>query len=160
MPLADCVAATRTYTLHPGDVVLAERGDRVETLLGSCIAIALTDPRYTIGAMCHFVHHRQLNAERRPDTTYADWAVAEMYRLLRQRGINPLLCVAYVVGGGNMFPHIVTARHVGQDNARWALARLAEDGIHVVHQDTGGSHYRRMAWTVGPELPAVEHIAV
>ena len=38
------------HTLHPGDVVCAERGDRMETLLGSCVAVVLTDPRRTVGA--------------------------------------------------------------------------------------------------------------
>jgi chemotaxis protein CheD len=47
------------YTLHPGDVACGERGDRLETLLGSCVAIILTDPRRTIGAMCHIVHAGQ-----------------------------------------------------------------------------------------------------
>jgi chemotaxis protein CheD len=31
-------------TLHPGDVVLGLRGDRLQTLLGSCVAVVLTDP--------------------------------------------------------------------------------------------------------------------
>ena len=37
--------------LNPGDVAVGQRGDRLETLLGSCVAIVLTDPRRTIGAM-------------------------------------------------------------------------------------------------------------
>ena len=44
------------HVLHPGDVACGERGERFETLLGSCVAIVLTDPRRTIGAMCHIVH--------------------------------------------------------------------------------------------------------
>jgi hypothetical protein len=46
------------YLLHPGDVVCAERGDTLETLLGSCIAVLLSDRKRTIAAMCHIVHCR------------------------------------------------------------------------------------------------------
>ena len=44
------------HVLHPGGVACGERGERFETLLGSCVAIVLTDPRRTVGAMCHIVH--------------------------------------------------------------------------------------------------------
>ncbi|MCU0686006.1 MAG: hypothetical protein MUF34_27800, partial [Polyangiaceae bacterium] len=52
--IAPC--ATSVHTLMPGDVACADRGERMETLLGSCIAIVLTDRRNTVGAMCHIVH--------------------------------------------------------------------------------------------------------
>jgi chemotaxis protein CheD len=35
-------------TLLPGDVAVGARGMRLETLLGSCVAIVLTDPRRTV----------------------------------------------------------------------------------------------------------------
>ena len=41
-----------THVLHPGDVVCVERGERVETLLGSCVAVVLTDARRSIAAVC------------------------------------------------------------------------------------------------------------
>lgn len=46
----------RRLTLHPGDVACVDRGERLDTLLGSCVAILLTDPQRSVGAMCHVVH--------------------------------------------------------------------------------------------------------
>ena len=46
----------QVFTLHPGDVAVGVRGDRLETLLAAGVAIVLTDPRRTVGAMCHVVH--------------------------------------------------------------------------------------------------------
>jgi chemotaxis protein CheD len=148
------------HTLHPGDVACGARGERFETLLGSCVAIILTDPRRTIGAMCHIVHASRPADEAAQTGAYAHVALASMYAHLQARGIAPRLCEAYVYGGGNMFPNLVRDGHVGDANARWALGALAEDGIRVVQHDLGGNTYRRLAWTVGPDTPQVIAVAV
>jgi chemotaxis protein CheD len=143
-------------TLHPGDVAIGQRGDRLETLLGSCVAIVLTDPRRTLGAMCHIVHSkRPVSGAQAHSTAYADVALARMCALLRSRGIEPTLCEAYVYGGGNMFPDLCVEGHVGQANARWALETLAQEGVPVLIHDLGGCSYRKLSWTVGPDRPQV-----
>ena len=142
-------------TLLPGEVCLGTRGDWLETLLGSCVAIVLTDPRRTVGAMCHIVHTRDaLDAEH---ATGASAAVAlrSMTALLEARGITPRLCEAYVYGGGNMFPQLPSVPHIGDDNAAWALAALESLGVDVIDCDLGGEVYRRLSWQVGPDAPAV-----
>jgi chemotaxis protein CheD len=149
-----------THTLHPGDVACADQGERLETLLGSCVAIVLTDPRRTVGAMCHIVHARRAATTAQESGAYAHVALASMYTLLRARGIEPRLCEAYVYGGGNMFPGLVRQGHVGDANARWALDALADDGIRVLLNDLGGNTYRRLSWTVGPDLPQVTAVPV
>jgi chemotaxis protein CheD len=147
------------HTLHPGDVASGTRGDRFVTLLGSCVAVILTDPRRTVGAMCHIVHSTPNdNAPR--DSAWGDVALDVMYELLRERGIEPRLCEAYVYGGGNMFPGLFSGSHVGENNARWTLETLALDGVRVVHQDLGGNAYRRLSWTVGPAAPEVTAVDV
>jgi chemotaxis protein CheD len=148
-----------THTLHPGDVACGARGDRLVTLLGSCVAVVMTDPRRSVGAMCHIVHAsaregRHTTATPR-DSAWGDVALGVMYELLRERGITPQLCEAYVYGGGNMFPGQFTAGHVGDSNARWTLQALAADGVRVLHHDLGGQSYRKLSWTVGPDAPEV-----
>ncbi len=150
----------QSYTLHPGDVVCGERGDRLETLLGSCVAIILTDPRRTVGAMCHIVHAGRSVSTTPANAAYADVALATMYRLLRDRGIDPTQCEAYLYGGGNMFPDLVSHGHVGERNARWVCDALAEDGVRVLAQDLGGCAYRRLSWTVGMDAPQVTSVPV
>ena len=152
--------AGTVHVLHPGDVVCADRGDRLETLLGSCVAIVLTDPRRTVGVMCHIVHSRPASSAARASGAHADVALAAMYTLLRARCIEPTQCEAYVYGGGNMFPGIFMQSHVGDDNTEWALDALADDGIPVLLNDVGGDTYRRLAWTVGPDLPQVIAIPI
>ncbi len=143
-----------THVLHPGDVVCVERGERVETLLGSCVAVVLTDARRSIAAVCHLVH-----AGDGATTAHGAAALHAMEGLLGARGFNAQHCEAYVYGGGNMFPALVTgAHHVGLSNVRWALAELADRGVPVLAQDVGGDGYRRFAWTVGPGAPEVRQM--
>lgn len=148
------------HTLLPGDVVCADSGERLETLLGSCVSIVLTDRRRTIGAMCHIVHARPAPAHAAKPAAFADFAVDSMYRQLRDRGFSPRLCDAFVYGGGNMFPDLVDESHVGDHNGRSVLDRLQQDGVHIVHVDLGGTTYRKLGWTIGPGMPEVTAVAV
>ena len=142
-------------TLHPGDIAVGERGDRFETLLGSCVSIILSDPRRTIGAMCHFVHARTPVAGPSDDTAHAQAAFDAMVARLAERGLAARLCDAYVIGGGNMFPQLDPDAAIGDDNVDRALALLASSGIRVIAQDVGGDFYRRVRWSVGPDAPEV-----
>lgn len=157
-PQLAAFGATRT-TLYPGDVACGMRGDRFETLLGSCIAVVLTDPRRTVGAMCHIVHSTSAGSTPR-DSAWGDVALDLMYDLLRERGITPHLCEAYIYGGGNMFPGLCQGEHVGASNARWVLQALAAGGVRVLLQDVGGNTYRRLSWTVGPDAPQATAVTV
>jgi chemotaxis protein CheD len=150
----------RVHTLHPGHVVCADPGERLETLLGSCIAVVLTDPRRTLGVMCHIVHASPDNSPARNSASHADTALRRMFALLLERGAVPRLCEAYVYGGGNMFPALFPCRHVGASNASTVLDALAAEGVRVLTQDVGGPTYRRLRWTVGPGLPQVIAVEV
>jgi chemotaxis protein CheD len=142
--------------LMPGDIAVGLVGDQLKTLLGSCVSIILTDPRRTVGAMCHIVHVGKPNMANTRNTAYGSVAMQELFARLQHLGISPKLCQAYVYGGGNMFPHLFSKRHVGDANVEWALAFLAEHHITVLHQDLGGHGYRKVAWTVGADAPMVE----
>jgi chemotaxis protein CheD len=152
-------AGPALHTLHPGDVACGQRGERFATLLGSCVAVVLTDPRRTVGAMCHFVHSSQAGSGSR-DSAWGNVAMETMFGLLRERGIDPRFCEAYVFGGGNMFPGLVGEGHVGAKNASWALDALAQAGIRVLQHDLGGNRYRRLSWAVGSEGPQVTAVQV
>lgn len=149
------------YTLHPGDVALGTAGDRLETLLGSCVAVILTDPRRTVGVMCHIVHTGSVSSHVKKTSAHADVAFQAMYQLLLECGITPSLCEAYVHGGGNMFPGQPNPPvDVGRNNARWVLDSLADKGIRILSQDVGGTTYRRLSWLVGPDAPVVTSVQV
>lgn len=154
----------RSITLHPGDVACVDRGDRLETLLGSCVSILLTDPRRTLGAMCHVVHAGHPPPERPADTAYGEAALAHLGRCLRRRGIDPRQCQAWVYGGGNMFPDRIgdapEQGNIGAVNALWAMQAVQAAGIEVLGASVGGHAYRKLRWTVGPDAPVVDAVAL
>jgi chemotaxis protein CheD len=147
------------YVLHPGDLALAFDGERLETLLGSCVSVVLTDPHRTVGAMCHIVNAIEPGPTQKNDTAFASAAMRQMFAKLRSVGIEPRLCHAYVFGGGNMFPKMFNTRHVGEANVEWVMKFLRQHRIPVLAESVGGNFYRKVAWTVGsPELQ-VETVA-
>ncbi len=160
MSFENCRCSPLDHTLHPGDVICAERGDRLYTLLGSCVAVVLTDRARTVGAMCHIVHSQPVVSAGAMPTASADAAIDALYRLLTDRSLNPRLAFALVYGGGNMFPSVFKQKHVGESNGRHVLNRLASDGVCVLVQDLGGNTYRRLNWTVGPDPPHVTAVNV
>lgn len=147
------------FELMPGDVALGYAGDQLKTLLGSCVSVILTDPRRTVGVMCHIVHVGHPNAANRSNAAFGSVAMAEMTRRLYAIGFAPRSCEAYVVGGGNMFPALVTRHHVGLNNIDWVMAYLEHHKIPVIKEDLGGTSYRKLLWTVGPGDPQVENVA-
>ncbi len=150
--------ATASRELMPGDVALGRAGDVFKTLLGSCVSVILTDPRRTVGVMCHIVHVGRPNAANQRNTAYGEVAFQDMFDRLLGIGIPATRCQAYVYGGGNMFPQMFTTTHVGANNARWVMDFLHHHGIVVVGQSLGGTGYRKVYWTVGRDLPVVETV--
>lgn len=153
-------AVPKVVVLHPGDVVLAFAGDRMETLLGSCVAVILTDPRRTVAVMCHIVHSMDPPRGRGNDAHFAAPAMDVTFALLRSVGIVPALCHAYLYGGGNMFPDQFSSRHVGAENVSWARECLVRLGVYVCGESVGGTSYRKIGWTVGIGDPHVTSVPI
>jgi chemotaxis protein CheD len=154
--------ASALHLLNPGDVAVATRGERLETLLGSCVAVLLNDPRGTVGAMCHIVHACEPPAAAPADTHHARPALMAMARQLQGLGLVARLCRARVYGGANMFPQRYAGGHIGATNVQRVLALLAEAGIAAQAESVGGNGYRKLSWVVGsgePQCVVVEPAA-
>ena len=149
---------TVAVELMPGDVAFGQAGESMKTLLGSCVGVILTDPRRTIGVMCHIVHAGHPKSHDAHNTAFGRAAMHAMFTKLRAVGVNPALCEAFVYGGGNMFPNLVRDKHVGATNVDWVLDFLESHRIGVVDHCLGGNGYRKVSWTVGKLDPLVETV--
>jgi chemotaxis protein CheD len=94
----------------------------------------------------------------RKNTAFGEVAMDDMFAKLRSVGVSPTLCDAYVFGGGNMFPAMFRAKHVGDSNVDWVLDYLHDHGIHIVDHCLGGNGYRKVSWTVGVGEPLIETV--
>lgn len=115
---------------------------RFRSILGSCIGLALYDPAAKAGAFAHIVLPQ---ACRRPGPPgkFADTAVVEMLRLIKQHGAIPRRIVAKMAGGANMFGRGGPIQ-IGEDNVAAIKLALKTAGIRLVSQETGGQKGRRV----------------
>lgn len=113
---------------------------RLTTLVGSCIAVCLFDPKYNIGGMNHFMLPCCTTVDRQC-ATYGIHAMELLVNEIMKLGGDRRRLVAKVFGGGNVLgrnesPGSIHA--IGERNAQFAMEFLQTDGIPVVAQDIGG----------------------
>jgi chemotaxis protein CheD len=112
----------------------------LETLLGSCVGIAVWDRSTTLGGLAHVVLPESRGTASLPGK-YADTAVRELRSRPIAMGANPGKLTAKIAGGATMFgPR--TARDVGEKNHRAVLQELAKAKIPVVAEHIGGDKGR------------------
>lgn len=123
-----------------GELVASATPLRLTTLVGSCIAVCLFDPKYSIGGMNHFMLPCSTTSDKQC-ATYGIHAMELLVNEIMKLGGDRRRLVAKIFGGGNVLgrneaPGSMHA--IGDRNAEFALEFLQTDGIPVVAQDIGG----------------------
>lgn len=134
--------------LHPGEYAVATAGQRISTLLGSCVAITLWHPHHRIGAMCHYVlPSRRRQAGEKFDGRYGEEAMDLLLGGLSALRVNLADCKAKLFGGGRLLaaPQYLD---VGRMNGEAARSILRRHGIPVVAESLFGVCYRRLRFDV------------
>lgn len=130
-------------TLHPGG--WAVESDRpIATILGSCVAVCLYEPRLGLCGMNHFLlPRRHSGGEDDPDVVLAgDYAMEVLVNAMLARGANKSRIVAKAFGGGTVVHSLQTM--IGEDNAKFAREWLQREGIALVAEDLGGACSRKV----------------
>lgn len=114
------------------------------TVLGSCIACCLHDPRARIGGMNHFLlsepRHGRFRDEGEAER-YGVYAMELLVNEMLKRGASRSRLRAHLYGGANLHAGM---RAIGTDNGRFAQAFLVKDGIELSQANIGGSLPRRV----------------
>lgn len=113
------------------------------TILGSCVAMCLRDPRAGVGGMNHFLlpdgDSGGLDAGRR----YGAYAMEVLINDCLKAGARRDRLEAKLFGGGRMFDSL---RDVGLANADFAERFLRDEGIAVVGGSLRGAGGRRVQY--------------
>lgn len=122
------------------------RGDAVVSTLGlgSCVAIILYARASRVGGFAHvLLPDESFSRERTNAAKFATTAVPMLLAALEARGAKGPI-VAKLVGGASMFGTLLPAGGVnmGDRNAEAARQALADAGIPIVAEDTGGDFGR------------------
>ena len=136
------IAIEEITNVGMGKIGVARAPARFRSILGSCIGLALYDPTAKAGAFAHIVLPESSGHPGLPGK-FADTAVAEMLRLMKQYGSTPGRISAKMAGGANMFGGDGPIK-IGEDNIAATRLALEITGIRLVSQETGGQKGRRV----------------
>jgi len=121
----------------PGEYYVSARDMLLVTVLGSCVAACLRDPKTGIGGMNHFMlpegggdQHNLLSSSAR----YGGYAMEVLINQLVKLGANRSRLEAKVFGGAAVLRGFTTVQ-VGEMNSEFVLEYLRTERIRVVAED-------------------------
>lgn len=134
----------RTVYLHPGQLLVALVPTTIVTILGSCVAVSLHDPKLAIGGLNHFLlPHQAESATGSP--RFGGPAIRQLHAELLRRGAEAARLRAKVFGGACVLEaNQGSASPLGNENARLAEMVLAQLGVPVIASDLGGQRGRKL----------------
>ena len=131
--------------LRPGELHIARKPTLISTILGSCVAVCIYDPRTGNGAMCHGIMPSRRN-DREICFRFVDCAVHHMImRMVDKKVKNSRKLQAKIFGGANVFDFRpkstadIISRSVGEQNIAAAHEILEQFEIPIQVERTGGS---------------------
>lgn len=133
------------YTIGPGGVYLAQPGELVATLLGSCVSACIRDTKLGIGGM----NHVMVPLERPDDranarlvaTAYGAYAMEVLINELLKAGAQRSQLEVKIFGGGRMLRGMTD---IGSRNIDFVRHYLHVEGLKLVGEDVGGNAPRKI----------------
>ena len=141
--LPSATAELRQRYLYPGEVVASALPIRLATILGSCVAVCLWDPRRRAGGMVHYLMARG-RAQGRAGWRFGSLAIPELLAQLRGASSEGARLQAKVFGGATGLALPAGPRSLGHQNVDVARELLAEEGVPIVAEDCGGVRGRKL----------------
>ncbi len=131
--------------INPGGwAVEAERP--ISTLLGSCVAVCLYDPKLRLGGMNHFLLPSSTNSSNADIDVIlnGDYSMEVLVNALLNRGAQKSRLIAKAFGGGTIVSSI--RLDIGERNATFAHDWLEREGIPLVASDFNGPWSRKVVF--------------
>ncbi len=120
--------------------VSSDRQVVFSTILGSCVSVALFDPKARIGGMNHYLLPDDADG-RRSDVKYGAMAIELLINALLKSGATRSRLRAKLCGGANIISNL---GEIGAKNAQFARDFMKREGFPVVAEDLGGVRARRL----------------
>ena len=131
----------RVY-LYPGEIFSTPQPRMVDTILGSCVAVALYDERKQRGCINHYMLP-EWNKEGKPSFKYGDVAIPEIVKKMLAMGSCKADLKAKIFGGSEigksngMF-------NIGARNILLAREILKQEQIPIISFSVGGKLGRKV----------------
>jgi chemotaxis protein CheD len=154
MALSMLLDAPERTMVGMGQVVTAKAPATLTAILGSCISVALYQPRMRLGVLSHVVLPKSSGATAGPGK-FADLAVPNMLAELERLGAGRGGLVAKIAGGACMFGTSGPLQ-IGHANAEAVTRALSAAGLRITAQDVGGTKGRRVVFDLATGTLTVE----
>jgi len=134
-----------------GEIACAFEPDVLITqALGSCVGVALWDPRVHVGGLAHVMLPTALGSDQSGRRhRFADIAVPALVERMVDLGAGRRRIVAKLAGGASMFRGESGTDTIGDRNVAAVRDQLERAGVPVSAADTGGSHARTIELSPG-----------
>lgn len=142
MSSSGTTATEKRVHVGQGDHFVSSDPDVVlTTVLGSCVALCLTDPVAGVGGMNHFLLPEGEMDGTAASRRYGAYAMEVLINDVLKAGGRRERLEAKLFGGGRMFDSL---SDVGAANAAFAERFMADEGIPVLGGSLGGFGGRRL----------------
>jgi chemotaxis protein CheD len=134
----------RVY-LHGGQIFASAAPTIVTTIVGSCVAVCLSDRSAGIGGVNHFFLPDNVGGAASP--RFGNVAIPRLIEEVLAAGARRERLEAKVFGGACILPEAAASGcHLGAVNVRLAFHVLRQQGIPVLAEDVEGRRGRRIAY--------------
>jgi len=144
-----------TVKVLPGEYYVSQDDLMVMTVLGSCIAACIWDPKIRVGGMNHF-----MLPEGGGDTSgrYGSYAMELLINEMIKLGARRETMQAKVFGGGQVM-HSFTTMNVGERNTAFVLDYLQTERIAIISKDVLDIHPRKVCYFPATGKAMVKRLA-
>ena len=119
----------------------------ISTVLGSCVAACIHDPKTGVGGMNHFMlPEGDMQSPASATMRYGAFAMEVLINELLKAGASRDRLEAKVFGGGAVLS-AMQQMNIGERNGQFVLNYLKTEGIPVKAQDLGDVHARRINYS-------------
>ncbi len=136
----------QTYKILPGEFYVTRENERIETVLGSCIAACVRDPIAKVGGMNHFM----LPADKGKGdiassdaNRYGNFAMENLINEMLHKGARRERLEFKVFGGGRIMNQ---STNVGWMNIGFTFDYLYTEGFKIISQDIGDIYPRKVIY--------------
>ena len=139
----------------PGEYFVTADDMMVMTVLGSCIAACIYDPRVRVGGMNHFMLP---DGGMDAGGCYGSFAMELLINEMMKLGARRETMQAKVFGGGQVM-HTFTTMNVGERNTQFVLDYLQTERIAVISKDVMDIHPRKVCYFPATGKAMVKRLA-
>ncbi|MHB8482931.1 MAG: chemotaxis protein CheD [Nitrospiria bacterium] len=134
--------------LHPEQIFVSSIPVVVTTVLGSCVAVCLFDPRTRIGGINHYLLPHRTRVDE-TSARFGDVAIRSLIEKMINLGAMKSSLRAKLFGGACVITEMRgNGEHLGLKNIEVARRLLQEENIPVLKEDVGGQQGRKLVYHI------------